>query len=104
MPGPLQGRVALVTGAGRPGGLGQAIASRLVQDRAAVMLHDRGSTSGSIAPAHGVGTSDELAGVALLIAEVGGIVDTITGDLMSETESRPSWPRPSRGSADWTSS
>ncbi|MCW6512550.1 SDR family NAD(P)-dependent oxidoreductase [Lichenifustis flavocetrariae] len=85
MPGPLQGRVALVTGAGRPGGLGQAIASRLAQDGAAVMLHDRGSTSGSIAPAHGVGTSDDLAGVARLIADAGGTVETVTGDLMAET-------------------
>jgi meso-butanediol dehydrogenase/(S,S)-butanediol dehydrogenase/diacetyl reductase len=84
MPGPLHGRVALVTGAGRPAGLGQAIAARLAADGAAVMLHDRGATSGSIAPAHGVGTSSDLAAVAETIVAAGGTVATVTGDLLDE--------------------
>ena len=38
----LQGQVALITGAGRPGGLGLAIATRLATDGARIVLHDRG--------------------------------------------------------------
>jgi meso-butanediol dehydrogenase/(S,S)-butanediol dehydrogenase/diacetyl reductase len=53
-------RVALITGAGRRGGLGQAIAHRLVRDGIAIMLHDRGAVEGDIAPAHGVGTVSDL--------------------------------------------
>lgn len=80
--GRLDGRVALVTGAGRTGGLGQAIARRLAADGAAVMLHDRGAIHGTVAPAHGVGTSTDLDQTAAAITAAGGVVATATGDLL----------------------
>lgn len=81
----LAGKVALVTGAGRPGGLGQAIAGRLAAEGAGVVLHDRGAAEGDLAPAHGVGTADDLAATAARIAaETGAQVEPVTGDLMDE--------------------
>lgn len=53
----LAGQVALVTGAGRPGGLGQAIAAALAAHGATVVLHDRGAVEGELAPAHGIGAA-----------------------------------------------
>lgn len=84
MPGGLDGRVALVTGAGRAGGLGQAIARRLAADGASLMLHDRGAAEGPTAPAHGVGTASDLARTAADLARAGATVATVTGDLRDE--------------------
>ncbi len=85
MTGRLAGRVALVTGAGRPKGLGQAIARRLAQDGAAILLHDRGAVDGDLAPAHGVGATEDLESTAESIrAETGARVETVTGDLLDE--------------------
>lgn len=83
--GRLAGKVALVTGAGRARGLGQAIARRLALEGAAVVIHDRGAVAGEIAPAHGVGVTAELEAVAEGIrAETGARVATVTGDLLDE--------------------
>lgn len=83
----LEGKVALVTGAGRARGLGQAIARRLAAEGASVMIHDRGAVAGEIAPAHGVGAADALAMTAAQIrAETGARVETVTGDLLADAE------------------
>jgi NAD(P)-dependent dehydrogenase (short-subunit alcohol dehydrogenase family) len=79
------GRVALITGAGRPGGLGQAIAHRLAKDGVSIMLHDRGSVSGAVAPAHGIGTVSDLEQIRDALQAKGATVDCVTGDLMDET-------------------
>lgn len=82
----LSGKVALVTGAGRPGGLGRAIAHRLAAEGAWIVLHDRGATGGDTAPAHGVGVLSDLEATAAAIrAATGARVLTVTGDLMDET-------------------
>lgn len=76
-------RVALITGAGRAGGLGQAIAMRLARDGCDIVLHDRGATEGDIAPAHGVGIAQDLADTAQSIrTATGQRVETVTGDLL----------------------
>jgi len=83
--GRLAGKVALVTGAGRPGGLGQAIALRLAAEGAAILLHDRGAVAGDIAPAHGIGLSSDLEQTATMIrTQTGTLVETATGDLLDE--------------------
>jgi len=85
MMGRLAGKVALVTGAGRPGGLGQAIALRLAAEGAAILLHDRGAVAGDIAPAHGIGLSSDLEQTATMIrTQTGTLVETATGDLLDE--------------------
>ncbi len=79
------GKVALITGAGRPGGLGQAIAARLAQDGARIILHDRGTTAGDLAPAHGVGVQADLEATAATLRATGADVTTVSGDLMDES-------------------
>ena len=80
----LQGQVAVITGAGRPGGLGLAIATRLATDGARIVLHDRGAVAGDIAPAHGVGITSDLEVAADSLREKGAQVVTVTGDLLDE--------------------
>lgn len=83
--GRLAGKTALVTGAGRARGLGQAIALRLAAEGASVMIHDRGAAEGELAPVHGVGVADDLAATAAAIrAETGARVETVTGDLLDD--------------------
>jgi len=86
--GLLTGKVALITGAGRQAGLGQAIAERLAFDGASIMLHDRGAIAGDIAPGHGVGTISDLERVAQDMRDGGADVATVTGDLLDETAIR----------------
>ena len=78
-------RVALITGAGRPDGLGQAIARRLAADGCDLLLHDRGAAEGELAPNHGIGDADELSATASAISEeTGRRVETVTGDLLDD--------------------
>lgn len=81
----LQGKVALVTGAGRPGGMGVAIASRLASDGAHVMLHDRGSPANG-APMEGVATPDDLEEATRSILDRGFSAAACTADLTIESE------------------
>ena len=80
----LQGQVAVITGAGRPGGLGLAIATRLAAEGARIVLHDRGAVAGDIAPAHGIGITSDLEVAADSLREKGAQVVTVTGDLLDE--------------------
>ncbi|WP_029075976.1 SDR family NAD(P)-dependent oxidoreductase [Kaistia adipata] len=82
----LAGKVALITGAGRAGGLGQGIARKLASQGARIVLHDRGAISGAAAPAHGVGTLTDLEAVAAELAADGAEAVTVTGDLLDEAE------------------
>lgn len=84
--GPLTGKVALITGAGRGKGLGEAIAHRLGRDGAHVVIHDRGAVAGEVAPPHGVAASDELEATARRLRSGGIQVTTATADLLSEAE------------------
>lgn len=81
----LKGQVALITGAGRPKGLGLAIATRLAAEGARIVLHDRGTTAGEIAPAHGVGLANDLEAAAAGLRATGAEIVTVTGDLLDES-------------------
>jgi len=56
----LAGQVAVVTGAGRHGGIGAAIAQRLVDEGARVVLTDIGEPKGERFGAEHIGTAEEL--------------------------------------------
>ena len=82
----LEGKTAIITGSGRSGGIGEGIAARLAQEDARVVLHDLGEVKGEIAPAHGVGTSEDLEAVASAIRADGGEVATFCGDMLEEDD------------------
>lgn len=82
----LAGKVAIVTGSGRPKGLGQAMAKRLAAEGCKVVVHDLGVIKGEIAPAHGVGKRDEMEAVAEEIRADGGEATIFTGDVLVEAD------------------
>ena len=78
----LRDKSVLVTGSGRRGGLGIAIAARFAREGARVMLHD-------VAPAGeaaNVGSESELAAAAREIAEAGGTSAHHAADLRDEDQ------------------
>ena len=60
----LKGKVALVTGAGRRKGLGEAIARRLASEGCKVVVTDIGHAKGKEMPESAVGSESEMAQVA----------------------------------------
>lgn len=82
----LDGKVAIVTGAGRHGGLGAAIARKLAEDGVRLVLHDLGQTKGDMAPEHGVGAASELEQVADELRTLHAGIVTHTADMRVESE------------------
>ena len=82
----IAGKVAIVTGSGRPTGLGEAIAKRLAAEGARMVIHDIGQTKGAIAPKHGVGVQSEMDQVAAEIRDAGGEATTFSADMLVEAE------------------
>ena len=87
MTGRFDGKVAIVTGAGRFKGLGEAMARRLASEGASIVLTDKGSLDGDRFPAHGIGTSEEMEKVAEAIrTETGASVRTQSCDVRLEDQ------------------
>jgi len=84
--GKLEGKVAIVTGAGRHKGLGEAIARRMAEDGAKIVISDIGEVRGKIAPEHGVGKVSEMEEVAAKMREDGAEVATKTCDVLQESD------------------
>ena len=82
----LEGKVAIVTGAGRRKGLGEAIARKLAEDGVKLVIHDLGKTEGDMAPAHGVGASEEMAEVAESLRAINPDVSTFQADMREEAQ------------------
>jgi meso-butanediol dehydrogenase/(S,S)-butanediol dehydrogenase/diacetyl reductase len=82
----LAGKVAVVTGSGRRGGLGEAMARRLAAEGVKVIVHDIGRAKGDTAPAHGIGTEDEMSGIVADIKADGGEATSFAADMRSEVE------------------
>lgn len=65
----LAGKVAVVTGSGRPRGLGEAIARRLAADGASVVISDIGTSRDSATPEAMIGGSAEMRAIAASLPE-----------------------------------
>ncbi len=79
---PLAGKTAVITGAGRHGGLGEAIALRLAADGAVVVLSDIGRSADRATPDAMIGGLDELHAVAEGIrVKTGAVVSTAACDV-----------------------
>jgi meso-butanediol dehydrogenase/(S,S)-butanediol dehydrogenase/diacetyl reductase len=75
-PRPLAGLTAVITGAGRRGGLGEAIALRLAEDGANIVLSDIGQSVDAATPGRMIGEQQELDSVADGVRALGGVVST----------------------------
>ena len=79
---PLSGKTAVITGAGRHGGLGEAIALRLAMDGAAIVLSDIGRSADTATPDKMIGGLSELQTVAENIRQkTGATVSTAVCDV-----------------------
>jgi len=67
----LQGKVALITGAGRRAGLGEGIARRLLAEGCMVVLTDIGGQRGTHMPEEAVGRQDDLNQLAAELTDAG---------------------------------
>jgi NAD(P)-dependent dehydrogenase (short-subunit alcohol dehydrogenase family) len=81
----LDGKVALVTGSGRRGGLGEAICRRLAQAGASVVVTDLGRPAGELAGDH-IGAIDELEAVAAGLRAAGGEAIALPLDVRDERQ------------------
>jgi meso-butanediol dehydrogenase/(S,S)-butanediol dehydrogenase/diacetyl reductase len=85
--GRLQGKVAVITGAGRKKGLGEAIARRFAEEGATVVLTDIGAPSGPHLTADNIGTTAEMDEVAAEIRNATkATVATMNCDVRSEDD------------------
>lgn len=81
----LQGKVALVTGAGRSGGLGEAIAQRLAAEGAAVVVTDLAAADAHL-PADRIGSTQGIDEVVAAIRAAGGQAAGCTLDVRNEMQ------------------
>ncbi|TVV76543.1 SDR family oxidoreductase [Sphingomonas solaris] len=84
--GALAGRTAVITGSGRKGGLGEAIALRLAAEGANIVLSDVGTSRDAATPDAMVGLSTEMDGIAAAIAATGVKVSTRACDVRIRAE------------------
>ncbi len=81
----LRGKVALVTGAGRRGGLGEAICARLAQEGASVVVSDVAGPRGAL-PADRIGNRTELDAVVATLRDLGARAVACELDVRDEAQ------------------
>ena len=75
------GKTAVITGSGRPKGLGEAIARRLAEDGANIVISDIGRSRDAATSAEHVGLANEMESTAKALRELGGNVSTCVADV-----------------------
>lgn len=84
----LEGKTAVITGSGRRGGLGEAIAKRLAEDGAHIVISDIGEPRDAATGAEHIGTTDEMEAIAADMRALGVQASTCTCDVRSLDEVR----------------
>lgn len=82
----LQGKVAVVTGAGRHAGLGEAMAKRLASEGVKVVITDIGAAKGAHMPEGAIGTLSEMEQIVAEIKEAGGEASSIACNVLIPEE------------------
>lgn len=83
-----QGKTAVITGSGRRGGLGEAIAKRLAQDGANIVISDIGQSRDKATGAEHIGASEQMESIAADMRGLGVEASTCTCDVRSLDEVR----------------
>lgn len=84
----LEGKTAVITGSGRRGGLGEAIAKRLAEDGANIVLSDIGQSRDAATGEDHIGTTDEMESIAAEMRDAGVEASTCVCDVRSLKEVR----------------
>jgi meso-butanediol dehydrogenase/(S,S)-butanediol dehydrogenase/diacetyl reductase len=82
----LEGKVAIITGAGRHKGLGAAIARKLAEDGVKIVLHDLDNLKDAAMPGHEAAGGSELEQVAEELRAIHPDIVTHTADMRVEAE------------------
>ncbi len=82
----LSGKVALVTGAGRPKGLGEGIATRLAECGCSVLVTDLGKSPSEHMPNKHIGATDSMQAVVEGIRNKGGKAEACPLDVRDESQ------------------
>ncbi len=84
----LSGKTAVITGSGRRGGLGEAIAKRLAEDGANIVISDIGQSRDAATGKDHIGTTDEMESIAADMRAQGVEASTCVCDVRSLEEVR----------------
>lgn len=82
----LAGKVAVVTGAARARGLGEAMALRLAAEGCKVIVSDLGSAHGAQLPRAAIGTTADIDAVVARIRGAGGLAQGVSCNVLEESE------------------
>lgn len=82
----LAGKVAVITGAGRANGLGEAMAKRLASEGVRVVITDVGQAQGEHMPESAIGTASEMQTIVDEIIAVGGEASCVNCNVLNENE------------------
>jgi len=98
----LEGKTAVITGSGRRGGLGEAIAKRLAEDGANIVISDIGQSRDAATGDEHIGSTDEMESIAKDLREHGVESSTCVCDVRSLEEVRElaHYARDTHGSLD----
>ena len=82
----LRGKVAIVTGSGRPKGLGEAMVKRLAAEGCKVVVSDIGAARGAEMPESAIGSSKEMQQIVEDIRLAGGEAIGVVCDVLEEAQ------------------
>jgi meso-butanediol dehydrogenase/(S,S)-butanediol dehydrogenase/diacetyl reductase len=82
----LRGKVAIVTGSGRPKGLGETMVKRLAAEGCKVVVSDIGAARGAEMPETAIGSSKEMQQIVAEIRAAGGEAIGLVCDVLEEAQ------------------